>query len=240
LSVSAWLATFANPARFSTARQQRRLSPPNGLMNMAVSDSTTIGQRLSDATAMNIRKLKRFLRLAGLRCPTFLCEFLTIFEYLFFFRRISGHSLVGLDNGAMLLLGGIDWGSGSYQTGIWQLKREVWSRIGELSKVWNIIKKNLILVFQPAYYGSAIYVSGSVYYFEYWNSAIHRLDLDNNEELEAVEEIRRQPKGYSIPVLFQADNDYCTWTSAFLLFSILSDLIFSNKFFFSNTAFFYS
>ena len=56
------------------------------------------------------------------------------------------HSLVGLDNGAMLLLGGRKDGA-TFQTGIWQLKEEQngaeWSRIGELSKVWNIVlKKN--------------------------------------------------------------------------------------------------
>merc|ERR1712127_1176015 len=39
--------------------------------------------------------------------------------------RISYHSLVGLDNGAMLLLGGFDSGSGgATQTGIWQLKED--------------------------------------------------------------------------------------------------------------------
>jgi hypothetical protein len=102
---------------------------------MAVSDSSTIGPRLLDAAPGHTRKRKRFLRLAGLRCPTILCEFLNIFEELFFFRRISVHSLVGLDNGAMLLLGGIDRGSNSHQTGIWELKVEEWSRIGEFSKV---------------------------------------------------------------------------------------------------------
>jgi hypothetical protein len=41
-----------------------------------------------------------------------------------------------LDNGAILLLGGYDWGSGgASQTGIWELKNDQWSRIGELSKV---------------------------------------------------------------------------------------------------------
>jgi len=115
--------------------------------------------------------------------------------------KISSHSLVGLQNGAMLLLGGRDWGSYSVQSwtlqaGIWQLKDDQWSRIGEFSK--------------PAGYGSAIYVSGSVYYFENGNSAIYRLDLDENEELEAVQEIGSQPGSYYCPVLFQTDNDYCT------------------------------
>ena len=72
------------------------------------------------------------------------------------------------------------------------------------------LKKNIIPVFQPASDGSAIYVSRSVYYFEYENAAIYRLDLDENEELEDVQEIGSQPGGYNLPVLFQTDSDYCT------------------------------
>ena len=60
---------------------------------------------------------------------------LTTFQDFYFFRKISDHSLVGLENGAMLLLGGYDFGSGSEQTGIWELKDEEWSRIGEFLKV---------------------------------------------------------------------------------------------------------
>jgi hypothetical protein len=70
--------------------------------------------------------------------------------------------------------------------------------------------KKIILVFQVAIRGSAIYVSRSVYYFEWANLAIHRVDLDENEELEAVEEIGSQSRRYDFPVLFQTDNDYCT------------------------------
>jgi hypothetical protein len=55
-----------------------------------------------------------------------------------------------------------------------------------------------------------MYVSRSVYYFESENSAIHRVDLDENEELEAVQEIGIQPRDYCTPVLFQTDDDYCT------------------------------
>ena len=73
----------------------------------------------------------------------------------------------------------------------------------------NLFKKNLILVFQPAYYGSAIYVSRSVYYFEL-TSAIHRVDLDENEELEAVQEIGSLTGMNITPVLFQTASDFCT------------------------------
>jgi hypothetical protein len=132
---------LSNLARSSTVLQLFRLSNglPNGLMKMAVSDSTNISRRLLDATPCTTEKRKRFCRLAGLRCPTILCEFFILFEDFYFFRRITDHSLVGLQNGAMLLLGGSDWGTigdrGYGQTGIWQLKAEEWSRIGEFSKV---------------------------------------------------------------------------------------------------------
>ena len=80
-------------------------------------------------------------------------------------------------------------------------------------RVFEGLKHNskiIILVFQPADSGSAIYVGRSVYYFEWYNSAIYRVDLDKNEELETVQEIGSQPERYAWPVLFQADSDYCT------------------------------
>jgi hypothetical protein len=49
---------------------------------------------------------------------------LIIFEDFNFFRKMASHSLVGLENGAMLLLRGKDWGSGSFTTGIWELKEK--------------------------------------------------------------------------------------------------------------------
>jgi hypothetical protein len=101
---------------------------------MAVSGSSETSQRLSDATARDTRKPKRFLKLAGQRFPTILCKFEIVFENFECFRKISYHSLVGLENGAMLLLGGWIHGSAS-QTGIWKLKDEKWTRIGEFSQV---------------------------------------------------------------------------------------------------------
>jgi len=55
---------------------------------------------------------------------------------LTFFRRISGHSLVALENQSLLLIGGVDMGNnGADQSGIWQLKDENWNQIGELLQV---------------------------------------------------------------------------------------------------------
>jgi hypothetical protein len=135
LFASATVATLSNLARSSTVHQLRRLLLPTGLINLAVSGSSRISQRLLGAPPRSTRKRKRFLEPAGPRWPTILCKFLIIFESLYFLREIAYHSLVGLKNGAILLLGGYDSGSYSFQTGIWQLKEEEWSRIGELSKV---------------------------------------------------------------------------------------------------------
>ena len=74
----------------------------------------------------------------------------------------------------------------------------------------NFKKKNIIL-FQRAYGGSATNVGRSVYYFESIRREIHRLDLDENEELQTVERIRGKPGiQWSFPVLFQSDIYYCT------------------------------
>jgi len=111
--------------------------------------------------------------------------------------RMALHSLVGLDNGSMLMLGGREWGSDNYQTGIWHLNiYQQWNRIGELQ--------------MPGYWGSTIYIGRTVYYFEYLNSRIYRIDLDQNEELEAVLELGSTPAGYESPVIFQTDTlHYC-------------------------------
>jgi hypothetical protein len=95
LFASAILATLASLARSLMDHQLRRLSPPNGLIDMAVSDSSTINRRLSDASTVaehqqtrNTKKRKRFLRLAGPRCPTFLCEFFIILKIFTFSGKL--------------------------------------------------------------------------------------------------------------------------------------------------------
>jgi len=45
------------------------------------------------------------------------------------------HNLVGLDNGAMLLLGGVV--SRTPQSTVWQLKNDEWTNIGELFQVFK-------------------------------------------------------------------------------------------------------
>ena len=61
---------------------------------------------------------------------------------LIYLRARSEHSLVGLDDNSMVLLGGrID---GIYQTSIWQIKEDVWSKIGKLTQVKILIILSII------------------------------------------------------------------------------------------------
>ncbi|CBY14278.1 unnamed protein product [Oikopleura dioica] len=111
-------------------------------------------------------------------------------------KRISIHSLVGLENQSMLLIGGRDYGNdGAFQSGIWQLKDENWNKIGEL--------------LQADYSGSAIYIGRSIYYFGYYSKAIQRLDFTETEELQNVAQIGNQPGNFVYPVLFQTVSNYC-------------------------------
>ncbi|CBY13573.1 unnamed protein product [Oikopleura dioica] len=109
-------------------------------------------------------------------------------------KRISRHSLVGLENQSMLLIGGLDSGN-DFQSGIWQLKDENWNEIGKL--------------LQGNYLGSAIYIGRSVYYFGYISKAIQRLDFIETEDLQNVAQIGNQPGNYLLPVLFQTVPNYC-------------------------------
>ncbi|CBY13578.1 unnamed protein product [Oikopleura dioica] len=112
-------------------------------------------------------------------------------------KRISAHSLVGLENQSMLLIGGIDGGAAQFisQSGIWQLKDENWNQIGELLQADNK--------------GSAIYNGRSIYYFGYVSNAIERLNFNQDEDLQTVEEIGKQPSSFFFPVLFHTVSDYC-------------------------------
>ncbi|CBY31062.1 unnamed protein product [Oikopleura dioica] len=109
---------------------------------------------------------------------------------------LARHSLIGLDNNSMMLLGGYISGSG-YQTGIWKIKENVWSRIGELT--------------QSAAWGSAIYTGRSIYHFSGYPSPYpnHRIDLTGDEEIKEVVRIGNHANGYLYPVLLETTNNRC-------------------------------
>ena len=108
---------------------------PIGLIITAVLELIAATQPASDVTTTDMKKQKASLQPVGPLCLIFLCKFLIYFQVFNFFSPIALHSLVGLENGAMLLLGGINQQSNQRQTGIWMLKDDAWSRIGELLQV---------------------------------------------------------------------------------------------------------
>jgi len=107
----------------------------------------------------------------------------------------QSHSIIGLDDNSMLLLGG-RIGS-TAQTGIWQLKENLWTRFGELTQA-NCI-------------GSAFYSERSIYFFSGAPSPYpnHRIDLTENEQIKEVVRIGNHANDYYYPVLFQTSADYC-------------------------------
>merc|ERR1712037_395968 len=120
--------------------------------------------------------------------------------------QICYHTLVGLEDKSMLLLGGearLDRDPETL-TGIWQLKNDAWKRIGEFSK--------------PVGAGSAIYIGEYIYFFvsvgtnDYWNpytSPIQRIEMTDDEEIKKIEVIGNFTEYLGYPVLFQTSSDFC-------------------------------
>ncbi|CBY42452.1 unnamed protein product [Oikopleura dioica] len=90
---------------------------------------------------------------------------------------------------------------------VWRINRCCLSAdgIGDLYENWNQIGELL----QADFYGSAIYIGRSIYYFGYESNAIQRLDFTETEELQNVAQIGNQQGNYNYPVLFQTGSNYC-------------------------------
>ncbi|CBY11691.1 unnamed protein product [Oikopleura dioica] len=110
-------------------------------------------------------------------------------------EALAGHSSIGLDDNSMILLGGRI--GLTYQTGIWKIKENVWSRIGELT--------------QSDAFGSAIYTGRSIYHFSGYSSTFqnHRIDLTADEEIKEVVRIGNHATQYNYPVLLVTENNRC-------------------------------
>ena len=51
---------------------------------------------------------------------------------------MNGHTLIGLDNGAMILAGRYySYGDDFSSKFIWMLKNNTWSHVGHLKEVWS-------------------------------------------------------------------------------------------------------
>ncbi|CBY31060.1 unnamed protein product [Oikopleura dioica] len=111
-------------------------------------------------------------------------------------EALYGHSSIGLDDDSMMLLGGYIFES-RYETGIWKIKENIWSRIGELT--------------QSAGLGSAIYTGRSIYNFSGYSSPFpnHRIDLTADEEIKEVVRIANHERQYNYPVLLVTENNRC-------------------------------
>ena len=118
--------------RLTTGRALRR--PSHHLIRIILEDSDfiKIKQRRLDATRTDTKR-QRLLALPDgllyLITQSKTC-FLSILNFL---RATRGHSLVGLDNGAMLLIGGYN----PHAAQIWQLKDHQWSKLRDLQKVFQ-------------------------------------------------------------------------------------------------------
>ena len=110
----------------------------------------------------------------------------------------------------MLLLGGYD--GSVHHTGIWQLKEDIWTRIGELKQVNSsrVIQMSILYI-KSASSGSVLYVGRSVYFYSGKRSpyANQRLDLSAQEELTNVEVIGNHGSSHPYTVLYQTTPNKC-------------------------------
>jgi len=108
--------------------------------------------------------------------------------------RISAHSLVGLENESMLLIYGVH-PQNQYQQGIWQLRDDVWSRIGEMQQAsaFGCVLKS----------GPFIYLAGGFNGYRYT-----RVDLNAQEEIVNEEILGGLWTGF-YPHLFEVSSSYC-------------------------------
>ena len=113
-------------------RRWRRLRQLTRII-LADLDFIRTNQRPWDVTGLPTRRLRRWLQPAGWLYQIIQSKILNYFWSSNYFRALAGHSSIGLDDNSMMLLGG-RIGS-TYQTGIWKIKENVWSRIGELTQV---------------------------------------------------------------------------------------------------------
>jgi hypothetical protein len=102
-------------------------------MRLADSDFTKTDRPPWVATRTDTRIPKYWLQPAGLLFRIIQSKTFYNFPSSNYFRALAAHSNIGLDDNSMLLLGG--YIGDAYQTGIWQIKEDVWSKVGELTQV---------------------------------------------------------------------------------------------------------
>ena len=119
---------------------------------------------------------------------------------------IWGHSLVGIQDGNLLMLGGV---GPNVLDDIWLLKNNEWSLVGHLK---NVRKIHFIYYQFPKRDSchSSISIGSSVYLFsgEFGENANERIDLVGDEVIN-VEQIGAHTYDNCNPVIFQTDANFC-------------------------------
>ena len=110
---------------------QNQLIQPNFRIIMSIWATTKASQQQSEAVTATATKKSRLTRLLdGQACQIIPGkEFQLLWFEWVYLRNMNGHTLTGLESGAMLMAGGYDYTSGDYKKDIWLLKEEVWSLI---------------------------------------------------------------------------------------------------------------
>jgi len=123
-----------------------------------------------------------------------------------FSQNLRSHSLVGLPNGDMLLIGGFYMLDYSAQNSIW--------RLGAASGTWTLD----VALQKRVSEASAILVDETIYSFggvdeDFLSSAyeypIQRIDIDTEFTINKVEYIGDQGKHFSYPILLVVDTNVC-------------------------------
>ncbi|CAG5109985.1 Oidioi.mRNA.OKI2018_I69.chr2.g4443.t1.cds [Oikopleura dioica] len=117
-----------------------------------------------------------------------------------FQRKIDGHTLTGVKNGVLMMVGGFDNEERQYSREIWRLKNEIWRMVGSLNEF--------------CYFGSALNIDGFIFIISGYKSAsngvypVERITTTSDEIID-VQVIGEHDFFAKTPVIFQALPDFC-------------------------------
>ena len=112
-------------------------------------------------------------------------------------KSFDSHNLVGLENGHLFTIGGVDRQIGEFLSDIWRLKNNNWIFDGNLEK--------------PVGFGTALKIGNMIFCFSgdsesEW--ANQRIDLDDSEII-GQEIISDHEQRYDWPILFHVHENFC-------------------------------
>ncbi|CBY31242.1 unnamed protein product [Oikopleura dioica] len=116
-------------------------------------------------------------------------------------KYINSHNLIGLKNGDLLTIGGIDSSTSSDLSEIWRLSNDVWSLAGNL--------------LNPIHMSSSIYIDKQIYVFagrilSAGNMRSNqRIEMTEEENIERVTVFGEHNVNFYFPILYHAQKDFC-------------------------------